>query len=222
MRIFSRICFLALSALLTAINPPPAVAGTPIVSGPGACGARAVDNASFLSCNDEQPALPASAAPGVMQPIVISAQQARRMKADLGSEVLLVDIRSRAEVIFNGMPLGFDVHVSFMEPAADYHWNAHTRQVDMDYNIYFARDVDAALLRAGMKHSQPVVLLCRTGAASLVAAETLAEYGYEQVFVVRDGFEGTAQAQGGAAGWKMAGLPWSADIEPAWLYHTQH
>jgi rhodanese-related sulfurtransferase len=216
---------LQLAALSTA------VAAAPIVSGPGACGARAVDNAAFVSCIDDQPAAPGRAADGGQQgfrPMYIQPREARRLKAEGSDKLLLVDVRSRAEVVFTGMPAGFDVHVPFMEPAADYRWDARLGQVAMDYNLSFLRDLDSALVAAGMRHSQPVVLLCRSGEASAKAAELLVEYGYEQVFVVLGGFEGPGQTLAGGQlapdelGWKSAGLPWTAAIEPARFYHGGH
>lgn len=85
------------AALLALANPSQA---TPVVSGDGACGVRAVDNESFLTCEGERAPLPAGAqdAGGGDMPaaLPISARQAVQMKADLGSRVLLADIRAQA------------------------------------------------------------------------------------------------------------------------------
>ena len=71
--------------------------GAPTVSGDGACGARALDNESFLTCEDgraPQPARDESANGNFPAAIPITARQAVQMKADLGPRVLLADIRA--------------------------------------------------------------------------------------------------------------------------------
>ena len=69
----------------------------PTVSGDGACGIRALDNESFLTCEGErapQPASTESAAGALPAAFPITARQAVQMKADLGQRVLLADIRA--------------------------------------------------------------------------------------------------------------------------------
>ncbi len=71
--------------------------GAPTVSGDGACGVRAVDNESFLTCEDgraPQPAREEGATYAFPAAIPITTRQAVQMKADLGQRVLLADIRA--------------------------------------------------------------------------------------------------------------------------------
>lgn len=73
---------------------------TPTVSGDGACGVRAVENESFLTCDgDRAPeavAMHGGGDGGFPAAMAITARQAVQMKADLGSRVLLADIRGLA------------------------------------------------------------------------------------------------------------------------------
>ena len=206
-----------------------AAGASPQVSGDGACGIRAVDNASFLTCIDDQapqPAAPDDALNGAerLPPIPVDANRAWQLKQDLGARVLLVDIRGRAEVFYAGMPLGVDANVPLMEPAPSFAVDAQDGQLAMDFNTRFLERMDDTLRAAHLRHGDPVVLLCRSGELSAIAAKLMQEHGYLQVFVVTDGFEGrlAANADGTQVhrerGWKNAGLPWTASIDPRWIY----
>ena len=63
-----------------------AAIATPTVSGDGACGIRAVDNESFVTCDGDRAPAPAPEAADDTLPtaFVISARQAGQIKADLG------------------------------------------------------------------------------------------------------------------------------------------
>jgi hypothetical protein len=81
-----------------ALALPGASLATPTVSGDGACGIRAVDNESFVTCEGERAsppaAMPASGSAPVPAVFAITARQAVQMKADFGPGVLLADIRA--------------------------------------------------------------------------------------------------------------------------------
>ena len=60
----------------------------------------------------------------------------------------------------------------------------------------------------------PVLLLCRSGKRSVLAAEAAAKAGLDNVFNVLEGFEGEidgAQQRGHADGWRFHSLPWVQD-----------
>lgn len=84
--------------LAAALAFPGAAIATPTVSGDGACGIRAVDNESFVTCDgDRAPApVPEAADDTLPTAFVISARQAVQIKADLGTRALLADIRDYA------------------------------------------------------------------------------------------------------------------------------
>ena len=115
-------------------------------------------------------------------------------------EAVLVDVRSEPEWQFVGVPdvsgLGRQaLFVSWRTGAPD---AAQT----------FVADLAAAGVDAGA--DVPVVLLCRSGARSVAAAEALAAAGARRAYNVLDGFEGALDERGhrGGAGWRAAGLPW--------------
>jgi rhodanese-related sulfurtransferase len=59
-----------------------------------------------------------------------------------------------------------------------------------------------------------VLLLCRSGKRSALAAEAATKAGFKHVFKVREGFEGeldARQQRGKADGWRFHGLPWVQD-----------
>jgi rhodanese-related sulfurtransferase len=77
-------------------------------------------------------------------------------------------------------------------------------------NPRFVRELEA---RVGGKDAV-VLLLCRSGKRSALAAQAAAKSGFTQVFNVLEGFEGEIDAQGhrgGSDGWRFRGLPWVQD-----------
>jgi len=80
-------------------------------------------------------------------------------------------------------------------------------------NPRFVRELEARLAKDGGKEAV-VLLLCRSGKRSALAAEAAAKAGFTQVFNVLEGFEGEIDAQqhrGGSDGWRFHGLPWVQD-----------
>ena len=78
-------------------------------------------------------------------------------------------------------------------------------------NPGFTAEATQTLGAAGAAKSDPVLLLCRSGARSRAAAIALTATGYEQAFNVAGGFEGDVDGQGHRGnlnGWKASGLPW--------------
>ena len=59
------------------------------------------------------------------------------------------------------------------------------------------------LREAGLQPEQSLYFICRSGARSQAAAEAARDAGYETVFNVSSGYEGSRVA----AGWKALGLP---------------
>jgi rhodanese-related sulfurtransferase len=69
-------------------------------------------------------------------------------------------------------------------------------------------------LEAKVRKDEAVLLLCRSGKRSALAAEAAAKAGFASVFNIREGFEGELNAdqqRGTADGWRFQGLPWQQD-----------
>jgi len=76
-------------------------------------------------------------------------------------------------------------------------------------NPRFVRELEARVPK-----DEVVLLLCRSGKRSALAAEAAAKAGFRQAFNVLEGFEGEIDAagqRGKSGGWRFHGLPWVQD-----------
>lgn len=115
-------------------------------------------------------------------------------------QAVLVDVRSGEERKFVG-------HVPGSQHVAWATGTALTR------NPRFVRELEAKLAKDGGKDAV-VLLLCRSGKRSALAAEAAAKAGFTNVFNVLEGFEGEIdehQHRGVADGWRFHRLPWVQD-----------
>jgi rhodanese-related sulfurtransferase len=111
-------------------------------------------------------------------------------------QAVLVDVRSAEERKFVGHVPG-SVHVA---------WATGT---SLTRNPRFVRELEAKVGK-----TQTVLLLCRSGKRSALAAEAAAKAGLHNVFNVLEGFEGEIndqQQRGSSDGWRFRGLPWVQD-----------
>ena len=115
-------------------------------------------------------------------------------------DAVLVDVRTRAEWTFVGVP-----DLSTQEGSLLFvEWSTYP---DGRVNERFVDEVRAA----GLVPGRPVYLLCRSGVRSRSAAEALTAAGLGPAYNVAEGFEGPhdGNAHRTVSGWKNAGLPWS-------------
>ena len=125
---------------------------------------------------------------------------------DAGSDACLIDVRTRAEWGFVGVPDLTELGGSplFAE------WAAYP---GMSVNPRFAEEVVEQL---GSSRPETFLFLCRSGARSLRAAQAVALHlsqdGWNAVCLnVAEGFEGDLDGDGHRGrinGWKVRGLPW--------------
>ena len=126
---------------------------------------------------------------------IVSAQDAWQLVQ--AGKAVLVDVRTNEERTFVGY-VPASLHVAWATGTA------------MNRNPRFTRELEA---KAGGKEAV-VVLLCRSGKRSVLAAEAAAAAGFAHVFNVLEGFEGEIDAQlprGGSDGRRFHGLPWLQD-----------
>ncbi len=126
----------------------------------------------------------------------ISPEEALDLMEDEGH--LYVDVRSVNE-FEGGHPEGaYNVPLKHMMPGG------------MQDNADFL-----AVMEASFAKDQPLILGCRSGNRSLMAAGILEEAGYERVIDQRAGWVGTKDAFGTTveAGWQAAGLPITLEPE---------
>ncbi|MDM0014664.1 rhodanese-like domain-containing protein [Variovorax sp. J22P168] len=115
-------------------------------------------------------------------------------------EAVLVDVRSGEERKFVGH-VPDSLHVPWATGTA------------LTRNPRFVRELEAKVAKEGGKEAV-VLLLCRSGKRSALAAEAAAKAGFRHVFNVLEGFEGeidAAQHRGAADGWRFHQLPWIQD-----------
>ena len=121
-------------------------------------------------------------------------------------ETALIDVRTRAEWAFVGLP---DLSV-LGRPVWPIEWVAFP---NMARNPAF---VDELTAQMGGKLPSRLFFICRSGARSMAAAQTVAATLAEQGVTahctnVAEGFEGDLDQlghRGLASGWKARGLPW--------------
>ncbi|MCY4756417.1 rhodanese-like domain-containing protein [Pelomonas aquatica] len=113
---------------------------------------------------------------------------------------VLVDVRSAEERHFVGHVPG-SLHVAWATGTA------------LNRNPRFVKELEA---KVGPKSGNelPVLLLCRSGKRSALAAEAAAKAGLANVFNIQEGFEGDSddhQQRGHFNGWRFHSLPWRQD-----------
>jgi rhodanese-related sulfurtransferase len=129
----------------------------------------------------------------------------------------LIDVRTPEEYVFVGHPpMAVNVPLVFYDG-----WNADEASMRLRANAEFVTEV-----RARVAPGETVLVMCRSGSRSALAAKALAEAGFSNVYNVIDGFEGDLRKTPGTKdsgrrslnGWKNAGLPWTYDIDPNLVY----
>lgn len=116
----------------------------------------------------------------------------------------LIDVRTVAEWNFVGLP-------DLADLARRVHCVEWQSFPGGGQNPGFTAEAAQALAAAGAGKSDPVLLLCRSGARSRAAAIALTAAGYEKALNVAGGFEGDVDGEGHRGnlnGWKASGLPW--------------
>lgn len=106
---------------------------------------------------------------------------------------VLIDVRTAAEHIFVGHPVGA-ILVEYQQLPK------------MQLNPNFAKQVADIAAK-----DTPVLLLCRSGGRSLVAAKLLEGEGWQHLINILGGFEGDLDPQkhrSNSGGWRFCGLPW--------------
>jgi rhodanese-related sulfurtransferase len=81
------------------------------------------------------------------------------------------------------------------------------KEGEWEVNPHFIPDVMAIA-----DFDTPIVLICRSGNRSSVAAVALLTVGFREVYDVADGFEGESDAchhRSPCNGWRYSGLPWA-------------
>lgn len=124
----------------------------------------------------------------------------------LSQNSLVVDVRTRAEWSFVGVPAIAPERLVLSE------WQAFPdMQVQPDFAQKTAQEVFARSGAKSAEEAPTLFFLCRSGARSRSAAIAMTEAGFAQCFNIQNGFEGVPNEHGHRGivnGWKASNLPW--------------
>ena len=136
----------------------------------------------------------------------------------------VIDVRTRAEVSFVGIPTRVNANIPLMVMPKVASYDAKKETYKLQFNPDFVFAVESLLSDRDYDENTPIVLICRSGSRSAKAANMLHELGYSNIYSVVDGFEGDKVKTGPHAGhrklngWKNAGLGWTYQVTPAQHY----
>jgi len=150
--------------------------------------------------------------------------EAYNMKQQQGDKVLLIDVRTRAEIKFVGASDMIDANIPSRFFATDFEWSNKSANYRTSYNDHFVQDVEKLLAIKKMDKDTPIILMCQSGSRVPNAAEELHDAGFSKVYSQYQGFEGIKaksgvnQGQRVVNGWKNAGLPWGFRMNKDAMY----
>lgn len=156
--------------------------------------------------------------------LYLTPQEAYQKKIADGGNVVLIDVRTRAEIKFIGMADAVDANIPVRLLRDDYAWSEKSATYRTRKNPDFIAAVDRLLQTKGLNRHSPVILMCQSGSRAPMAARLLHEAGFGEVYTQYQGFEGFKAKQGPdkdrrvVNGWKNANLPWSYHLDADKMY----
>lgn len=155
----------------------------------------------------------------------LTPQQAYDLKMKDRNGVLFIDVRTRAEAMYVGMPTDVDALVPYVEhPEIMNAWDEKRTMYSLEPNQDFVPEFERRLTAKGLTKDATVILICRSGDRSSKAADRLEMAGYKHVYSIAEGFEGDMAKDGPKSGqravngWKNTHLPWSYKLDKAKMY----
>jgi rhodanese-related sulfurtransferase len=150
--------------------------------------------------------------------LYVTAEEAGDLLKD-NPDILLIDVRTRAEAMFVGMPVHAAKNIPFLQ-LGSYAYDKKKKTYKLDPNPAFAEELAAHVAKKGGDKSTTLILMCRSGTRSAKAANELTKLGYAHAYSMVDGFEGDADKDGRRTlnGWKNADHPWTTKLEHEHLY----
>ncbi len=160
------------------------------------------------------------------QGLYVDAKEAyEMMKKD--DKVILVDVRTPEEWQFVG-----NTHMAqIMIPSVLFVYNemdSKKPRYKSINNDAFVSELEEAAYKLGANEDSTYIMMCRSGSSrAQPAAKMLDQYGYKNVYIMTDGFEGGKIKEGEHKGfrlkngWKNSGLPWTYKIDPKKAYYKK-
>jgi len=155
--------------------------------------------------------------------LYMTAKQAYDYMMKNMDNALFLDVRTPSELNYLGVTTVMDANVptDTMDASA---WDDKKHRYKRQHNNHFVADVGARLKAKGLKKTDTVILMCRSGKRSAKAVNVLAKQGYTNVYSVVDGYEGDKVKKGENKGkrmkngWKNSGLPWTYSLDKDLMY----
>ncbi len=156
--------------------------------------------------------------------LYLDPREAWEMKTADPGRVLLIDVRTRAELKYIGIadPVDANIPVRFLRD--DYAWSEKSGTYRTRENPDFVAAVDRLLALKRLDHQAPIILMCQSGSRAPIAARLLHKAGFAEVYTQYQGFEGLKARQGSnkgkrvVNGWKNANLPWRYQLDAGKMY----
>jgi rhodanese-related sulfurtransferase len=129
-------------------------------------------------------------------------------------KVMILDVRTPEEFLFVGHPaMAWKIPVA----AQTYEWDAGKGKFPMKLLPDFVARVSEVA-----KPGDTILVMCRSGGRSAIAANLLAKAGFTHVYNIIDGMEGDAVEDPASVflgqrlknGWKNSGCPWTFKLTP--------
>ena len=144
------------------------------------------------------------------------------MKKD--PKVILVDVRTPAEWQF----VGHTHAAQIMIPSVFFKYDGLDEKKPRYRSIgndAFVSELEDKAADLGANSDSTYILMCRSGATrAQPAAKMLDQYGYKNVYIMTDGFEGSKTKEGDKKGfrlingWKNSGAEWTYKLDPKKAY----
>jgi rhodanese-related sulfurtransferase len=156
--------------------------------------------------------------------LYLTPQEAMQRMQSAGDKTLFLDVRTRAEVSYLGMPTIADANVPYMELSEWYAWDETRNAYKVEPNNDFVTEVTRRLAEKKLSRDDTIILICRSGDRTSKAADLLASQGFTKVYSIPEGYEGDLAKDGDKAGqraingWKNDGLPWTYKLDKKKMY----
>ena len=133
--------------------------------------------------------------------------------------VVLIDVRTHEETLFNGVAAPMRRHIPYVVPDLDHTYDATAERYKLEPNPDFLKAVENLLAELKLDRSATLILYCSVGERSGRAASLLSRSGFPNAYSMVDGFEGDPTSKAGP-GWKAVGLPWTYKLSPEQAYRS--
>jgi rhodanese-related sulfurtransferase len=146
--------------------------------------------------------------------LYVTAKEAYEKWHAAPDKVKIIDVRTPEEFLFVGHPtMAWKIPVAVQS----YEWDAEKKQ----YPLKPLPDFASRVLKVA-KPDDTILVMCRSGGRSAIAANMLAKAGFKNVHNIVDGMEGDAVEDPDSVfagqrlknGWKNSGCPWTYTLTP--------